>query len=200
MLGSDLPAQSPLNALSPEEFALWMGFLQAHATLARELDADLRAAHGLPLSDFEILLGLGRGSCERMRMAALADSVLLSPSGLSRAVERLQARGLVRRVPCTEDRRGAFAVLTETGVEVVRAAEATHAAGIRRYYLDRLSRDEQAMLAEIWQRLAPRGAGCAISDPAECEKARRASAAPVENAEEGVEDPLPVMPRTMEKR
>ena len=52
-----------------------------------------------------------------MRMAALADRVLLSPSGLSRAVERLEARGLVRRIPCAEDRRGSYAALTESGVD-----------------------------------------------------------------------------------
>ena len=108
-------ASSPLADLSSEEFAVWAGFLQTHAALARELDADLRAAHGLPLTDFEILLWLANRPCEGMRMAALADTVLLSPSGLSRAVERLETRGLVQRIPCTEDRRGAYAALTESG-------------------------------------------------------------------------------------
>jgi hypothetical protein len=96
---------SPLADLCREEFAVWAGFLQTHAGLARELDADLRSAHGLPLIDFEILLWLGNRPYERMRMAALADTVLLSPSGLSRAVERLEGRGLVQRIPCTEDRQ-----------------------------------------------------------------------------------------------
>jgi DNA-binding MarR family transcriptional regulator len=158
----DMPAPrgSPLDTLSADELALWTGFLQAHAALARELDADLRAAHGLALSDFEVLLGLERGSCPQMRMAALADAVLLSPSGLSRAVERLQARGLVCRVPCPDDRRGAFAVLTDAGSRLVRAAGATHAAGIRRRYLDNLSTAERAILVALWQRLAPRGLDC----------------------------------------
>src|SRR5215213_11851892 len=129
-------SRSPLADLSSEEFALWSGFLQTHAALARELDADLRGAHGLPLTDFEILLWLANRPCEGMRMAALADTVLLSPSGLSRAVERLEARGLVQRVRCTEDRRGSYAALTEPGIDLVRSAGATHAAGIRRRYLD----------------------------------------------------------------
>jgi DNA-binding MarR family transcriptional regulator len=101
------PTASPLAELSGDEFALWAGFLQTHAALAQRLDAELRAAHGLPLSEFEILLWLGKGPCERMRMAALAESVPLSPSGVSRAVERLEGRGLVRRDRCREDRRGA---------------------------------------------------------------------------------------------
>jgi DNA-binding MarR family transcriptional regulator len=144
---------SPLADLSDEEFAVWSGFLQAHAALARELDADLRAAHGLPLTDFEILLWLANRPCQGMRMAALADTVLLSPSGLSRAVERMETRGLVQRIPCTEDRRGAYAALTESGSDLVRTAGATHAAGIRRRFLDRLTPQESRLLTAIWDRL-----------------------------------------------
>src|SRR5215211_6576714 len=131
--------ESPLADLSREEFAVWTGFLQTHAVLARELDAELRAAHGLLLTDFEILLWLANRPSERMRMAALADTVLLSPSGLSRAVERLATRGLVQRIPCSEDRRGSYAALTESGVDLVRTAGATHAVGIRRRFVDRLT-------------------------------------------------------------
>ena len=145
--------RSPIADLSGEEFTVWAGLLQTHAALAREMDADLRAAHGLPLTDFEILLWLATRPCERMRMAALAQAVLLSPSGLSRAVERLEARGLVRRVPCAEDRRGAFAALTESGIELVAIAGRTHAASIRRCFLNRLTPDEQRSLASIWERL-----------------------------------------------
>ena len=144
---------SPLADLSSEEFAIWAGFWQTHAALARELDADLRTAHGLPLTDFEILLWLANRSCEGMRMAALADTVLLSPSGLSRAVERLETRGLVQRIACTEDRRGAYAALTESGSDLVRMAGATHAAGIRRRFLDRLTLEETRLLTAIWDRL-----------------------------------------------
>jgi DNA-binding MarR family transcriptional regulator len=150
---SGSPSGSPLADLSSEEFAVWAGFLRAHAALARELDADLRAAHGLPLTDFEVLLWLASRPSERMRMAALADTVLLSPSGLSRAVERLERRQLVQRIPCTEDRRGAYAALTESGVDLVRTAGATHAAGIRRHFLDSLTPADTRLLAAIWDRL-----------------------------------------------
>ena len=127
--------------------------MQTHATLARELDTDLRTAYGLPLTDFEILLWLANRPCEGMRMAALADTVLLSPSGLSRAVERLETRGLVQRIPCTEDRRGAYAALTESGRDLVQTAGTTHAAGIRRRFLDRLTSEETRWLTAIWDRL-----------------------------------------------
>src|SRR5918997_355801 len=147
------PSSSPLADLTSEEFAIWAGFLQSHAALGRELDADLRTAHGLPLTDVEIMLWLSNRPCEGMRMAALADTVLLSPSGLSRAVERLEARGLVQRIPCTDDRRGSYAALTEPGIDLVRIAGATHAAGIRLRFLDRLTPEEMRSLQAIWDRL-----------------------------------------------
>jgi len=150
------PAQPPrplLADLSGEESAVWAGLLQTHAALARELDTDLRAAHGLPLTDFQILRWLADRLCEGMRMAALADTVLLSPSGLSRAIERLEARGLVQRIRCTEDRRGSYAALTESGIDLVRIAGSTHAAGIRRRFLDRLTLAETQSLKAIWDRL-----------------------------------------------
>src|SRR5215213_6329527 len=154
-------SSSPLANLSPEEFALWSGLLQTHAALARDLDADLRSAHGLPLTDFQILLWLANRPWEGMRMAALADTVLLSPSGLSRAVERLETRGLVQRIPCSEDRRGSYAALTEPGIDLVRSAGATHAAGIRRRYLDQLTPAETRSLKAIWDRLlAGKELGC----------------------------------------
>jgi DNA-binding MarR family transcriptional regulator len=155
------PASSPLADLSGEESAVWAGLLHTHAALARELDTDLRATHGLPLTDFQILRWLVNRPCEGMRMAALADMVLLSPSGLSRAIERLEARGLVQRLPCTEDRRGSYAALTESGIELVRIAGATHAAGIRRRFLNRLTPAEKRSLKAIWDRLlAGKELGC----------------------------------------
>jgi DNA-binding MarR family transcriptional regulator len=164
---SEQPTGSPLADLSSDEFAVWTGFVQTHTALTRELDANLRAAHRLPLTDFEILLWLANRPCDGMRMAALADSVLLSPSGLSRAVERLESRGLVQRIPCSEDRRGSYAALTESGVDLVRTAGATHAAGIRRRFLDRLTPAETQLLATFWDRLLA-GKSPQMSDRATC--------------------------------
>jgi DNA-binding MarR family transcriptional regulator len=144
---------SPLGDLSHDEFVVWAGFLQAHAAVAHGLDADLRAAHNLALNELEILLWLSHGSCARMRMAALAESVQLSPSGLSRAIERLEARGLVSRQRCDDDRRGAFAVLTEAGVDLLQRAGETQAAGIRRRFLAFLTPEEQHALGSTWGRV-----------------------------------------------
>ena len=119
------------------------GLLRAHAALTRELDAELEAAHGLPLTSFEVLMHLADADGERMRMSDLADRVLLSRSGLTRLVDRLEADGLIERASCASDARGAFAVLTPAGRERARAARATHLAGVRERFLSQLS-DEGA--------------------------------------------------------
>jgi DNA-binding Lrp family transcriptional regulator len=86
-------------------------------------------------------------------MSELAESVLLSLSGVSRLVERLERRGLVTREPCPEDRRGAFAVLTSDGLALVRQARATHWAGIRERFLRHFSGEDLEQLATYWARV-----------------------------------------------
>jgi DNA-binding MarR family transcriptional regulator len=137
--------------LTTQEALAWNAFLKAHAAVVRGLDVDLRAAHGLTLGDFEILMLLGRDSCQPLRMTALADSALLSPSGLSRAIERLEARQLVRRDRCPEDRRGILAQLTETGAALMETASTTQAGAVRRRFLQRLTPRQLELLTEAWQ-------------------------------------------------
>ncbi len=145
-----------------DKIAIWAGIVQAHAAIIRGLDSDLRAAHGLPLGDFRILLWLANEPCARMRMAALADTVQLSPSGLSRAIERLEARGLVQRRQCQDDRRGVDAILTETGTRLMADASATHAAAIERRFFAHLTPEEQRAIGPVSARLiAANGASCA---------------------------------------
>jgi DNA-binding MarR family transcriptional regulator len=128
--------------------------LRAHSALTRELDAELRAEHGLPLSSYEVLLRLGTAPDGSMRMSALADSVLLSRSGLTRLVDRLARAGLVERRDCEEDARGLLAVITDDGRELFARARSTHLAGVRRLFLDRFSADEQRALGELFERLS----------------------------------------------
>jgi DNA-binding MarR family transcriptional regulator len=137
----------PPSGLTRPERAVWSALLKAHDTLVRGLDADMRHAHGLTLGDFEILSLLNHEPCQPLRMAALAGSALLSPSGLSRAVERLEARKLVRRDRCPDDRRGTLALLTESGASMLEAARSTHARAVRRRFLRRLTPEELAVLS-----------------------------------------------------
>jgi DNA-binding MarR family transcriptional regulator len=119
------------------------------------IDAELEAAHRLPLTSYEVLLKLGAMPDQRMRMCDLADSVALSRSGMSRLVDRLERDGLIERAACTNDARGAYAVLTEAGAELLEAAKPTYCAGIRRRFLAHFSQEELQTLCSLWERVLP---------------------------------------------
>jgi DNA-binding MarR family transcriptional regulator len=127
--------------------------LRTHAELTRALDAELTREHDLPLSSYEVLLFLNDADDGRMRMSELADSVLLSRSGLTRLVDRLERQGLLRRERCTSDARGLFAEITDDGRAVFAEARRTHLDGVRRLFLDHFSRDELRQLGEFWSKL-----------------------------------------------
>jgi DNA-binding MarR family transcriptional regulator len=127
--------------------------LRAHAELTRALDAQLAREHKLPLSSYEVLLFLADAPEGRMRMSDLAESVLLSRSGLTRLVDRLEREGLLKRERCESDARGLFAEITPAGRELFDAARRTHLDGVRALFLDRFSRDELRTLGGLWQKL-----------------------------------------------
>jgi DNA-binding MarR family transcriptional regulator len=139
--------------LDEEELAAWRGMLRAHAELVRTLDAELAREHDMPLSSYEVLLYLNDSSEGRMRMSELADSVLLSRSGLTRLVDRLERQGLLRRERCESDARGLFAEITPEGRKAFAAARKTHLDGVRRVFLSRFSRDELRTLGGLWEKL-----------------------------------------------
>lgn len=141
------------SQLNDDELGAWRGFLRVHARVTRELDAELLATHGLPLSSYEVLLFLDNAAEGRLRMAQLADSVLLSRSGLTRLVDRLEDGGLVRREICPSDLRGFNAVLTDAGRAALVEARETHLAGVRRLFLERFSVDEQRTLGGYFDRI-----------------------------------------------
>ena len=139
--------------LDEEELAAWRGMLRAHAELVRELDAELAREHDMPLSSYEVLLFLDDSAEGRMRMSELADSVLLSRSGLTRLVDRLERQGLLRRERCESDARGFFAEITPEGRRAFAVARKTHLDGVRRLFLGRFSRDELRTLGGMWAKL-----------------------------------------------
>ena len=127
--------------------------LRAHAELTRELDSQLAREHKLPLSSYEVLLFLADAPGGRMRMSDLAESVLLSRSGLTRLVDRLEREGLLKRERCESDARGLFAEITPAGRRLFDEARRTHLDGVRALFLDRFSRDELRTLGGLWQKL-----------------------------------------------
>jgi DNA-binding MarR family transcriptional regulator len=133
--------------------AAWTGMVRTHERLMHELDAELERAHGISLAELDVLVQLESAPERRMRMADLADAVLLTRSGVSRLVDRLESRGLVERVRCPSDARGLNASLTEAGADRFEAASATHLAGVREHFTERLAPEDVARLESIWEQL-----------------------------------------------
>jgi DNA-binding MarR family transcriptional regulator len=145
------------DLLTPLELGAWRGLLTAHAGLVRRLDADLRARHGISLTSYEVLMLLGSSDRRRMRISELSGATLLSVSGMSRMVDRLAREGLVVRESCEDDGRGAEVSLTPSGRGRLRAARASHLAGVRREFLERFSGEELAAMAGFWSRVEAGG-------------------------------------------
>ncbi len=133
---------------------VWRAFIQTHARLIHKLDEELQAAHGLSLAEYDALLQLVNAPDRRLRMSALADRVLLSRSGITRLVDRLEADGMVERFACPTDARGSMASITHLGVSRLRAAARTHHDGVRRYFLDVIAADDQAVMRRSLDRVA----------------------------------------------
>ena len=134
-MASTTTSRSDAEAFAAHELSAWRGFLRAHAALHKALDAELESRHGLPLTSFEVLGYLAEAEDQRMRMCDLAASILLSRSGLTRLVDRLEREGLIARASCSSDARGAFAVLTPAGRQRLEEARLTHLAGVRTLFL-----------------------------------------------------------------
>lgn len=153
----DITAKRPSSGarLDERELRAWRGLLRVHASMTKALDTQLDAAHGLPLSSYEVLMFLADADGERMRMCDLASSIILSRSGLTRLVDRLERDGYIKRVSCSSDARGAFAQLTPAGCDKLAAARATHLSGVRSLFLDHLTPAELDALADTWERVIP---------------------------------------------
>ncbi len=134
MTVTELAEHRPLTP-NDERLAPWRAFLAAHTLVTRRLDEELRAEHDLSLAEYETLLAIAWAPDRRIRMRQLADSILLSKSGVTRLIDRLVVDGLVERSACLADARGQEAVLTEEGLRRLRAASTTHLRGIDAHFL-----------------------------------------------------------------
>lgn len=139
--------------MTPEQLEVWRAFLRAHARLVRRLESDLLERHNLPLPWYDVLVRLLEADDRRLRMTELAERVMLSPSGLTRLVDRLVQEGLVRREHAERDGRGFYAVLTDAGYDRLRAASGTHLRGIRDYVISKYTEAELAEVAQYLSRL-----------------------------------------------
>ncbi|MFI0353546.1 MarR family winged helix-turn-helix transcriptional regulator [Actinomadura sp. 9N407] len=143
----------PGPTISAEELTVWRAMLRAEVQISRRLQADLLADHDLALGAYDVLTHLGEQPGGRLRMNDLADRVLLSRSGLTRLVDRMQREGLVIRESCSSDARGLYAVLTPLGRDRLAAATPTYERGVREYVLSRLDDADLRMLAAMLAKL-----------------------------------------------
>src|SRR4051794_509272 len=148
---------SPHTATEEAEVRTWVRFLQAHAAITRELEAQLVGAHGLTLSDYDVLVQLARAPEGRLRNIDLARAVLLTRSGITRLVDGLEKDGLVSRCSCPSDKRGTLIAITDEGMEKLREAAGTHIQGVRELFLSRI--DDRKAMDELLASL-PGGADC----------------------------------------
>jgi DNA-binding MarR family transcriptional regulator len=147
--GADLPA---LGAAGLEA---WRNFIWANAKLMEGLDEELRARHAFTIGDYDVLVHLARAPQQRRRMCDLAEAVLLSPSGLSRRVERLERAGLVERRRAESDARSIEAGLTAEGKSLFQQLNRTHLAGVKERFVNLFTEAELEQLAELLGRLLP---------------------------------------------
>jgi DNA-binding MarR family transcriptional regulator len=138
----------------------WVSFLRAHAAITRQLNADLLAAHGLTLNDYEVLLHLSQAEHGMMRRVDLAESVLLTASGITRLLDGLERAGYVSKETCRSDARVSYAKITPTGRAKLKAAAETHLAGVDDLFLERFAAAERDTLAELLSRLPMTGREC----------------------------------------
>jgi DNA-binding MarR family transcriptional regulator len=139
--------------LTEAQLGAWRVFLRAHSQITRRLEHELLSEHDLPLASYEVLLHLAEAPAGMLRMTDLADRVLLSRSGLTRLVDRLEREGLVARVSCPSDARGTNAQLTEVGRERLRDAAPTHLRGVAEHVTDRLTPGEVDQLHALMSKL-----------------------------------------------
>jgi DNA-binding MarR family transcriptional regulator len=142
----------------------WRSYLQSHASIVRELDADLVAEHGMTTRDYEVLLYLAQAPDRKLPMSALAERTMLTRSGITRLIDGLVEAGWIERVACAKDARVSYAALTDAGYEKLRRAGSAHIASVRRLFLAHFSSEEIAQLALLLSRLpgAPGGGECSV--------------------------------------
>lgn len=144
----------------------WVGLLETAKQLTRALDAELEARHRLSLSGVELLARLAAAPQRCLRLSALAHEAGLSLSRVSRIVDTLERRRLVKRIACPDDARAVEAHLTRPGLRLARDAQATHFQVVQDRFLDQLSDREVATMARVFARVTAPARGATGARPA----------------------------------
>jgi DNA-binding MarR family transcriptional regulator len=141
------------RSLTGAEVAAWRAYIEGSLRLNTRIDEDLKAASGMTLFDYHVLVLLAEAPDGRLRMRDLASRLVFAPSRLTYQAARMEGQGLLRREACDDDRRGSFAVITHAGREALRRAGPAHAASIERHLLSALGPNDVVRLRDIFGRL-----------------------------------------------
>ena len=139
--------------LDDSEQRMWRGYLDSTRLLTRMLDRQLQDDVGMSFADYEALVVVSEAPDRRIRMSQLADAMSATRSGVTRAVTRLVAEGWLIRVDCPEDKRGAYAELTDAGLAKLRDAAPGHVEAVRRYLFDLLSPRDVTLFAQAFEQI-----------------------------------------------
>jgi len=139
--------------MSDTDVAAWSALLRVHAAIVPVLDRDLQAACNLPLTWYDVLLELNSAPGRRLSMGELGQVAVVSRSRVSRVVDQLEAEGLVVREANPDDRRSAFAMITDAGRKRLRAAAPVYLGGIRRHFTSRMTAAESRSTAAALEKV-----------------------------------------------
>jgi DNA-binding MarR family transcriptional regulator len=133
----------------------WLSFVRTHTRLWDQVEAQMRKDHGLTMARYDVLAQLVNAG-GRLGLSDLASSIVLSPSGLSKLLDRMERSGLVRREPDPDDARSAFATITPRGRSIVGRARDGHHAFLQRAFGDALDDRDLADLTRVMNRMDSR--------------------------------------------
>ncbi|MFG1609997.1 MarR family winged helix-turn-helix transcriptional regulator [Actinoplanes sp. NPDC049265] len=139
--------------LSPDQQTSWRAFVESSWALHTRLEDDLRAATGLSMADYHVLVVLSEAPGRRLRMGELAGRLVFSPSRVTYQITTMVKRGLVRKQPCADDGRGSEAVLTDAGLAQLEAAAPLHLKTVRDSFIDLLDDEELAVVGRVFARI-----------------------------------------------
>jgi DNA-binding MarR family transcriptional regulator len=143
------------NPFTPDEFAAWRGMLRVHSAVFRELDRRLLAEHGFGIDAYGVMITLVGSPSRRLPIGELGLQRNLSPSGISRSVDRLARTGLLTRASNPDDGRSLLVGLTRDGLARLREAQTTHHRTVREMFLSHLDQHDRERLGELWEKAIP---------------------------------------------
>lgn len=167
------------NTLSSEEWRIWQLFLRGSALIQEQVNQDAVRDAGLSVNEFEVLAAVSAATDHKVRMSHLAQDLVHSRSRLTHAVRRLEEKGYVARLKCSDDGRGIFCALTDSGKRKFAQAQPVLAGAVQRRFIERFSEAEYAQLGVLLDRLlrdnacpaAINGKADDGAAPADCEAA-----------------------------